>query len=139
MATTPNSAIRPQTARRATAVLTAANATLSGGSAAITGAVKLCDVGANGMSWLVGLAAVPRANVAALNIQLFWSPDGGTTLNYITSYAVPITNGAPYKETDFGLSETFFRTLAPAGASFWVASDTALTAGILVHAVLEDA
>ena len=138
MAVTPNSAVRPQSSRRVSAVLTAAKTTYADNA----NAVKLCDVGPNGLSWLIKLTAVPRATVTATQLMLFWSPDNGTTMYLVTTvlmgaYTLSTTTQIP--ETDFGLTSTSPRELAPAGSSFWVGASVALAAGIVVNAEVEDA
>ena len=136
MSTTPNSAIRSQTGRRVSAVLTAAKISFADNS----NAVKLCDVGSNGLSWLIKLSAAARATVSAFNLMLFWSPDNGATMYYITKFPCLAVTTAPGAENDFGITQTAgVRELGPASSSFWVASDTALTAGIVVNAEIEDA
>lgn len=135
MAVTPNSIITPQGVKSAQAVCTAAKSTYSDS----TNAVKLLTPGANG-SVLYGLKAVPRATVTATQLQLYRSPDNGTTMYLINSalmsaYTMAQTTQAP--QTDFGYSETLPLRIASTD-TLWVGAGVALSGGIVFDAQYED-
>jgi hypothetical protein len=135
MAVTANNVITPQAVKSADAVCTAAKTTYSDS----TNAVKLLTAGANG-SILFGLKAVPRATVTATQLQLYRSPDNGTTLYLINSavmnaYTMANTTAAPV--TDFGYTETAPLRIA-AGDTLWVGAAVALAGGIVFDAQYED-
>lgn len=135
MTVTPNSIITPQSVKSANAVCTAAKTTYADS----TNAVKLLTPGSNG-SVLYGLKAVPRATVTATQLQLYRSPDNGTTMYFInsalmTGYTMAQTTPAPV--TDFGYSETLPLRVA-AGDTLWVGAGVALSGGISFDAQYED-
>jgi hypothetical protein len=80
MAVTANSIVTPQGIKSASAVCTAAKTTLNDS----TNAVKILTPGANG-SVLYGLKALARATVTATQLQLYRSPDNGTTMYLIAT------------------------------------------------------
>lgn len=135
MAVTPNNIITPQAVKTANAVCTAAKSTYADS----TNAVKLLTAGANG-SVLYGLTAVPRATVTATQLQLYRSPDNGTTMYLINSalmgaYTMAQTTAAPV--TDFGYSETVPLRLGSSD-TLWVGAGVALSGGIVFDARYED-
>lgn len=137
MTTTPNAIIMSQALKAKNAIATAAKTTYNDAA----GAVKLCDAGANG-SILYGLTCVPRATTAAISaVQLFRSPDNGTTLYFVKSvlstpaYTFATTTVPPV--ADFGYSETAPLRLM-IGDSLWVGAATALAGGYSFDGQLED-
>jgi hypothetical protein len=135
MTVTANSIITPQAVKTANAVCTAAKTTLSDS----TNAVKILTAGANG-SVLYGLKAVPRATVTATQLQLYRSPDNGTTMYLINSalmaaYTMANTTAAPV--TDFGYAETIPLRIG-ASDTLWVGAAVALAGGISFDAQYED-
>lgn len=136
MAVTPNSLVTPQNVRRAAAVCTAAKTTY----ADATNAVKLADAGANG-SLVKSVKALPRATVTATQLQLYASPDNGTTMHLIDSvlmaaYTMAQTTAVPV--TDFALISNDAPLRLGAGDSLWVAIGVALAGGIVFRAGIED-
>jgi hypothetical protein len=135
MSVTPNSIITPQAVKSASCVCTAAKTTY--GDA--VNAVKLVTPGPNG-AVLYGLKAAPRATVTATQLQLYRSPDNGTTLYLIGSalmsaYTMAQTTAAPV--TDFGFSETTPLRLGP-GDTLWTGIGVALAGGIVFDTQYED-
>jgi hypothetical protein len=135
MTTTPNSIITAQAIKSADAVCTAAKTTYNDS----TNAVRLVTAGANG-SILYGLKAIPRATVTATQLQLYRSPDNGTTMQFINSalmaaYTMANTTAAPV--TDLGYTETAPLRIA-AGDTLWVGAAVALAGGIVFDAQYED-
>lgn len=135
MAVTPNSIVTAQAVKSASAVATAAKTTLSDS----TNAVKLLTPGANG-SVLYGLKALARATVTATKVQLYRSPDNGTTMNLIATTvmaAYTMTNTDAQAVTDFGYTETSPLRVA-AGDTLWIGASVALAGGIVFDAQYED-
>lgn len=135
MAVTANSIITAQSLKSANAVCTAAKTTYADS----TGAVKIITAGAQG-SVLYSLKAVPRATVTATQLQLYRSPDNGSTMYLINSalmlaYTMAQTTAAPV--TDVGYSETSPLRIA-AGDTIWVGAGVALAGGISFDAQYED-
>lgn len=135
MAVTPNNIITPQAVRTANAVTTAAKTTY--GDA--VNAVKIVTPGPNG-AVLYGLKAAPRATVTATQLQLYRSPDNGTTMYLIGSalmaaYTMAQTTAAPV--SDFGYSESAPLRLGAAD-TLWVGAGVALAGGISFDAQYED-
>jgi hypothetical protein len=133
--TSPNSIITPQALHTAIAVCTAAKTTYADS----TNAVKLVTAGANG-TLVFGLKAIPRATVTATQLQLFRSPDNGTTMNLINTqlmnaYTMAQTTQDPV--VDFGYSEGAPLRLG-ASDTLWVGIGVALAGGIAFDAVCED-
>lgn len=94
MATTPNSIITPQTPIAATAVATTANTNYTDTP---TNSVLLLAEQTNGAR-ITKIVALARASPSATELQLFVSPDGGTTKRLIkstlmASYTVSQSNG----------------------------------------------
>lgn len=135
MAVTPNSIVTAQAVKSASAVATAAKTTLSDS----TNAVKLLTPGANG-SVLYGLKALARATVTATKVQLYRSPDNGTTMNLIATTvmaAYTMTNTDAQAVTDFGYTETSPLRVA-VGDTLWIGASVALAGGIVFDAQYED-
>jgi len=135
MPVTANSIITPQAVKSASAVCTAAKTTY--GDA--TNAVKILTAGASG-SVLYGLKAAPRATVTATQLQLYRSPDNGTTMYLVNSavmgaYTMAQTTAAPI--TDFGYTETSPLRLASTD-TLWVAIGVALAGGVSFDGQYED-
>lgn len=135
MAVTPNNIITPQAVRTANAVTTAAKTTYSDA----VNAVKIVTPGPNG-AVLYGLRAAPRATVTATQLQLYRSPDNGTTMYLIGSalmaaYTMAQTTAAPV--SDFGYSESAPLRLG-ATDTLWVGAGVALAGGISFDAQYED-
>lgn len=130
MSTTPNSIVTPQTMQSAWAVVTAAKSTYADN----VNAVRLLPSASVPNGALVKrLFAIPRATVSANQLQVYRSPDMGSTLGYADSalmaaYTMSATTATP--KTDFGYSDA-----APlrvkAGEELWCASAVALSAGIV--------
>jgi len=132
---TANSIITPQTIKSASAVCTAAKTTFNDS----TNAVKIVTAGANG-SILYGLKALARATVTATKLQLYRSPDNGTTMQLInTATMAPytMTNTDNQAPSDFGYTETVPLRLGSSD-TLWVATAVALSAGIVFDAQYED-
>lgn len=135
MAVTPNNIITPQAVKTSNAVCTTAKTTYADSA----NAEKLMTAGANG-SVLYGLKAAPRATITATQLQLYRSPDDGTTMYLINSavmgaYTMANTTAAPV--TDFGYAETAPLRIA-AGDTLWVGAAVALAGGIAFDAQYED-
>jgi hypothetical protein len=135
MAVTPNNIITPQAVKTANAVTTAAKTTY----ADATNAVKIVTPGPNG-GVLYGLKAIPCATVTATQLQLYRSPDNGTTMYLINSalmsaYTMAQTTAAPV--SDFGYSETVPLRIGPSD-TLWVGAGVALVGGISFDAQYED-
>lgn len=125
-----------QGGRTVTAIATAAKTTYNDAA----NAVKLCDAGANG-SFLKELTAMPRATVTATMLQLYRSPDNGTTLELIDSalmapHTVAVTTAIP-KTSFSAIGDASPRRLA-AGISLWVGAAVALAGGIVFAGQVED-
>lgn len=135
MTVTANSIVTPQAVKTANAVCTAAKTTYSDS----TNAVKIITAGANG-SVLYGLKALPRATVTATQLQLYRSPDNGTTMYLLNSalmaaYTMANTTAAP--ATDFGYTETNPLRIGSSD-TLWVGAAVALVGGISFDAQYED-
>lgn len=134
MAGTANSIITPQSVKTANAICTAAKTTLNDA----TNAVLLLAAQTNG-AILYKLTATPRATVTATQLQLYRSPDAGTTLYLIDSAlmaAHTIANTTEAVTTDFGYSETVPLRLSSADA-LYVGAAVALAGGIVFNAEFE--
>jgi hypothetical protein len=127
-----------QTPKTASAVVTAASASLDGDTP--TNTVLLCTAGADG-ALLTRLSAIPRATVTASSLLLWISLDGGTTKRLVDSAlmaahtvaattAIPVTAFSRYSE------DTPERLQA--GASLYVGSAVALAGGIVFTAEYTD-
>lgn len=130
-----NTAPFTQTKKTGQAILTAAKTTYNDA----TNAVLLFTAGADG-SLVRRITAIPRATVTATQLQLFRSPDNGTTLYLVGSvlmaaYTMAQTTAAPV--TDFGFDFTKPIGLA-AGERLYAAAGVALAGGIVVTAEGED-
>lgn len=127
-----------QTPKTATAVVTAAQASLDGNSP--TNTVLLLTAGSDG-ALLTRLSAIPRATVTASSLRLWLSKDEGTTKHLIdsvlmaahtvaTTTAIPVTAFARYSE-DAPLR-------LEASAQLYVGSAVALSGGIVFEAEYTD-
>ena len=136
MPTTGNSFLSPQTIREVNAVTVAAKTTYNDA----VNAVKLFDAHPTNGSILFGLTATPRATVTATQLQIYVSPDNGTTM-YLTpsplmaAYTMAQTTQVP--STDSGYAETKPRRVK-AGSSVWVGQGVALAGGISWDGQVED-
>jgi len=105
MAATANSIITPQQPQaQSSALSTSANTNYT----APTNTTKVCTAGANGAR-LTRLAAIPCATVTATQLQLFRSPDGGTTKRFVRSAlmaAYTMAQTTLCAQTDFGFSDS---------------------------------
>lgn len=135
MAVSQNKIIYPQTQKFASAIATAAKTTYNDA----TNAVLLVTAGADG-AIVVGLSAIPRATVTATQLQLYISPDAGTTL-YLVNTAlmaaytmVQTTLDAP---TDFGYTAAAPLRLA-ATNRLYVGIGVALAGGIVFNCQYQD-
>jgi len=134
LATTPNAIITPQAIKTANAICTAAKTTLNDA----TNAVLLLAAQTNG-AILYSLKATPRATVTATQLQLYRSPDAGTTLYLIDSVlmaAYTMANTTEVPTTDFGYSETVPLRLSSTDA-LYVGAAVALAGGIVFDAQFE--
>ena len=118
MAVTANSAVLPQAVTGGTAVATTANTTYTDTP---TNTVLLVSSATNGQI-ITKLTALARATVTATELQLFVSPDSGTTKRYVNSklmaaYTVAATTAQT--ATDFGFTVSAPMELA-AGESLYV-------------------
>jgi hypothetical protein len=132
---TSNSIVTPQGLRTADAVCTAAKTTYNDS----TNAVKLLTPGASG-SLLYSLRAIPRATVTATQLQLFRSPDNGTTMYLLTTALMAAYTMAQTTQalpTSFEYTETTPLRVA-AGDTLWVGIGVALASGIVFDAACED-
>lgn len=127
-----------QTAKTASAVVTAASASLDGD--APTNTVLLLTAGTNG-ALLTRLSAIPRATVTASSLLVWKSRDSGTTKRLIdsalmaahtvaTTTAVPVTGFSRFSEDSPLRLE--------AGISVYVGSAVALAGGIVFYAEFTD-
>jgi hypothetical protein len=135
MAVTPNKIIYPQSQKTACAVCTAAKTTYND----TANAVLLLTAGTDG-AILTALTAIPRATVTATQLQLFLSPDGGTTLYFINSAlmgAYTMANTTQAAPTDFGYTAAAPLRLGP-GDRLYVGTAVALTGGIVFSAQYQD-
>lgn len=134
MAVTGNSIVTAQSIKTANALCTLAKTTLNDA----TNAVLLLAAQTNG-SILYGLKATPRATVTATQLQLYRSPDAGTTLYLIDSAlmaAYTVANTTEIVTTDFGYSETVPLRLSSSDA-LYVGAAVALAGGIVFDAQFE--
>ena len=118
MAVTANSAVLPQAVTGGTAVATTANTTYTDTP---TNTVLLVSSATNGQI-ITKLTALARATVTATELQLFVSPDGGTTKRYAGSKlmaAYPVAATTAQTPTDFGFTVSDRMELA-AGESLYV-------------------
>lgn len=113
MPVTANSIITPQAPKSGTCVCTTANTTYTD---APINVVVLITAGANGAR-VTRVEAIPRATVAATQLQLFRDGDGaGTLKRFFNSRLLPAYNMSPSTQaapTDFGYSESNPLVLAP--------------------------
>ncbi len=136
MAKTPNSLVTPQECRSVVAIVTGAATALN----ATTNLVKLCDAGAND-SLLKGLSAMPRATVTATRLQLYVSPDNGTTVYLIESAlmaAQTIANTTEVTPTYFTRINSLAVKRLASTDSLWVGAAVALASGIVFNGEVED-
>lgn len=117
----------------AQAVVTAANTALDSPTAA--NLALIWTAGANG-SLVSRLTAVPRDTIAAAQLQVFSSTDGGTTYRLIdtavlAAWTLATTTAA--SKADFGLTVDAPLRLAPS-ERLYVGSAVALTKGISFRA-----
>lgn len=138
MPVTPNKAVSSQALKAKSAVCTAAKTTY--GDA--TNAVHLMDAGANG-SDLYSLSAMPRATVTVTQLQLYRSPDNGTTMYFIDStlgwsggYTLAQTTAAP--QVPFPKYGETSPLRLEIGDSLWVAIGVACSGGVVFDATAED-
>lgn len=135
MAVTPNKIIYPQTQKFASAICTAAKTTYNDA----TNAVLLLTAGADG-SLISRLTAIPRATVTATQLQLFESPDAGTTLylvrtKLLAAYTMAQTTEDPFVDLGFTPSDP----LRIAGTHrLYVGAGVALAGGIVFSAEYQD-
>ena len=118
MAVTANSAVLPQAVTGGTAVATTANTTYTDTP---TNTVLLVSSATNGQI-ITKLTALARATVTATELQLFVSPDGGTTKRFVGSKlmaAYPVAATTAQTPTDFGFTVSDRMELA-AGESLYV-------------------
>ena len=136
MAAVANSHIRPQSWRTENAVCTAAKTTYSNS----TNAVKLLDADADG-SWVTDLYAMPRDTVTANQLQVYRSPDDGTTMYLVDSalmgaYTMAQTTAVPVTELTKATEAEPLKL--DNGESLWVGVGVALAAGIVFTAKVGD-
>ena len=118
MAVTANSAVLPQAVTGGTAVATTANTTYTDTP---TNTVLLVSSATNGQI-ITKLTALARATVTATELQLFVSPDSGTTKRYVGSKlmaAYTVASTTAQTPTDFGFTISAPMELA-AGESLYV-------------------
>lgn len=130
-----NKVVTPQLLKARSALCVAAKTTYNDA----VNAVLLMTAGANG-SILYKLTAIPRMTVTVCQLQLYRSPDGGVTLNFVNSalmaaYVMAQTTQAP--QTDFGYTEAAGLRLA-VGDSLYVATGVAFATGVMFDATAED-
>lgn len=135
MAVTQNKIIYPQSQKFASAVATAAKTTYND----TTNAVLLLTAGADG-SVVTSLTAIPRATATATQLQLYVSPDSGTTLYLLSTallaaYTMAQTTLDPI--VDFGFTQQEPLRLA-ATNRLYIAAGVALAGGIVFNAQYQD-
>ena len=134
--TVSNKAVFSIAGRTETAVTTAAKTTYDDD----TNAVKIADAGANG-SILTALHAMPRATATASMLQVYVSPDDGTTMHLVetalmAAHTVAATTAIPVTPFE-GVTQTEPLFL-DSGDSLWVGCAVALAGGVAFTASLED-
>lgn len=127
-----------QTPQTATAVTTAATASINGDTP--TNTVELMTAGADGCI-VTKLTAIPRATVTASNLLLFLSKDSGTTQRLVDSalmaaHTVATTTAIPLTQFE-GITETTPIRLA-AGDKLYVGNQVALASGVVFKAEYTD-
>lgn len=135
MPTTPNKIIYPQAQSFASAIATAAKTTYNDAA----NAVLLMTAGANG-SLVTDIKAIPRATVAATQLQLYRSADNGVTLILLraplmAAYTMSQTTAVP--ETDFLFSPSSPLRLK-AGDQLYAAIGVALAGGVVFNCQFQD-
>ena len=135
MPVTANAIVTSQAVKSAQCVATAAKTTYNDA----TNAVLLMTAGANG-AVVYGLKALARATVALTQLQLYRSPDNGTTLNLIgvqamAAYTMAQTTAQP--AVDFGFGESVPLRLA-ANERLYFAIGVALAGGVVADVQYED-
>ena len=122
--------------RTENAVTTAAKTTYDDN----TNAVKIADAGTNG-SILTALHATPRATATASNLQLYVSPDNGTTMHLVETVLMEAHTVA----TDTAIPSTLFEKPSLTtpiffenGSSLWVGAAVALADGVVFTGTVED-
>lgn len=129
---TTNTAVLPQTPVTASAVVTASKTTYNDN----VNAVRLIPAATvpNG-ALIKKLSAIPRASVTASQLQIYRSPDQGTTLYLVDSALLPaytMSSTTAVPKTDFGYADSNILKLK-AGEELWCASAVALSAGIVFN------
>ncbi len=117
MAVTANNIITPQTPLAATAVVTTANTNYTDTP---TNTVQLLATSTNGAR-VTKVTALARATNTATELQLFSSPDGGTTKRLIASKLMPaytVAQTTGQTSADFGFNESN-PLILQAGESLW--------------------
>jgi hypothetical protein len=134
MAVSTNSIVTSQSLKTANAICTAAKTTLNDAA----NSVLLLAAQTNG-AILYKLTALARATVTATKLQLYRSPDAGTTLYLIASAtmaAYTMANTDSQTAVDFGYSETNPLRLSSSDA-LYVGASVALAGGIVFDATFE--
>lgn len=106
MTTTPNSIVTPQTPKSKQANTAAAQTTFPP-TTSPSNTVKIATAGASGAR-LTRLTATPQTTITAAHIQLFRSPDGGTTKYFVMGKlmaAATVDTTHQADATDFGFSD----------------------------------
>ena len=130
MSTTPNNVILPQSVQTAYAICTAAKTTYANNA----NGVRLLPAASVPNGALVKRCyAIPRNSVVTTQLQLFRSPDQGTTLILSDSalmgaYTMSQTTAIP--KTDFGYGVSL-PVRVEAGEELWVGIGVALSAGVV--------
>lgn len=130
-----NDPIFAATQRSAQCVATAAKTTYNDA----TNAVLLCTAGEQG-SLVSLLRATPRATVAATQLQLYISIDGGTTLSLIQTEllaAYTIATNTKNFSVDFGFADAAPLRLGP-NERLYAAIGVAVAGGVQFVASLQD-
>jgi hypothetical protein len=135
MAVTTNKQVWPQAQKFSSAICTAAKTTYNDA----TNAVLLVTAGADG-SVVTSITAIPRATVTATQLQLFISPDSGTTLYLINTALMPAYTMAATTQAvpvDFGYTVAAPLRIA-ATNRLYVGAGVALAGGIVFNASYQD-
>lgn len=126
-----NTAVFAQTPKTATAVTTAACATITGDTP--TNTVELLTAGTDG-ALVTRLTAMPRATVTASSLLLFISKDSGTTKRLADSELM----SAQTLSTTTAIAETVFANYSEttplrleAGDKLYVGNQVALASGVV--------
>lgn len=133
MTVTANSAITPQTPVTGNALCTAANTNYATPTAAVS---LIASAAIPNGARVTSITALALATVTATELQLYSSPDNGTTFKFLKSIlmaAYTVAQTTAQTQIDFGYADAAPLFLK-AGESLYVAIGVALATGIQVRA-----